>query len=389
MEERYQLARHALKEEVEFTVLCDIFGISTKTGYKWVHRFEEEGKKGLEDRSRAPNTHPNKTPQKIEDFIIKWRKKRPDWGATKIIQKADKVAPHLVMPSPTTVHNIIVRNGLANKKRRRTKRKHPGKPFTKPEGTNDIWTVDFKGEFKLLNGHYCYPLTIMDEYSRFMLDCQGLYNTSHDGAKEVFRRVFKEYGLPNAIKSDNGSPFASIGLGRLSRLSVWWIKLGIEPILIQPGSPYQNGKHERMHRTLKAGATKPPKANLQAQQRRFNEWLDDYNFERPHDSLGGDYPCEVYRCSKKDYPSRVPKVEYPDHYEVRLVSANKGFRWHNRYVGANSALVGEYIGLEPLVDGIWTVYFSFKRLGFLDERKLKVVDDYGRLNHNVRVTHVP
>jgi transposase InsO family protein len=389
MDERYQFVRHALKGEIEVSVLCDVFGVSRKTGYKWLNRYDEEGKKGLGDRSRAPRSHPNETPKRIRDFIVKTRKWRTSWGATKILQHADKVAPHLDMPSPTTVHNIIVREGLAQKKRRRTKRKHPGKPYTKPEGTNDIWTVDFKGEFKLLNGYYCYPLTIMDEYSRFILGCQGLYSTGHDGAKEVFKRVFKEYGLPKAIKSDNGSPFASIGLGRLSRLSVCWIELGIEPILTQPGRPQQNGKHERMHKTLKAEATKPPRANLQAQQRRFNDWMDEYNFERPHDALGGNYPSEVYRYSEKEYPRRVPAVEYPDHYEVRLVSANKGFRWNDRYVGANSALVGKYIGLEPLLDGIWTVYYSFKRLGFLDERKLKVVDEFGRLNHNVRVTHVP
>jgi transposase InsO family protein len=389
MDDRHQFVRHAVKGDIEISVLCDVFGISRKTGYKWLHRYDEEGKKGLGDRPRTPRSIPHKTPEKIRDFIVKTRKWMTSWGPTKILQHANKVAPHLDMPSRTTVHNILVREGLAKKKRRRTKRKHPGKPYTTPEGTNDIWTVDFKGEFKLLNGYYCYPLTIMDEYSRFLLGCQGLYNTAHDGTKEVFKRVFKEYGLPRAIKSDNGSPFASIGLGRLSRLSVWWIELGIEPILTQPGRPQQNGKHERMHKTLKDEATKPPRANLQAQQRRFNEWVEEYNFVRPHDALEGDYPCEVYRYSEKEYPRSLPKVEYPDHYEVRLVSANSGFRWNDRYVGANSALIGKYIGLEPLLDGIWTVYFSFKRLGFLDERKLKVADEFGRLNHNVCVTHVP
>jgi len=378
IDNRKAFVKLALREVTSFSELCDHFGVSRKTGYKWLHRFEAEGQKGLRDKPRVPKSIPHKTCQAVEDFIREWRLKK-GWGGSKILQKAEKVAPHLDMPSATTIHNIIYRLGLGRKRRRRTRRAHPGKPYTNPKAPNEIWTTDFKGEFKLLTGRYCYPLTVMDEHSRFVLECKALDSTKHDGVYRAFKRVFREYGLPWAIKSDNGSPFASVGLGRLSRLSVWWIKLGIEPILTQPASPQQNAAHERMHRTLKAEATKPPRASRQAQQRRFNEWRDEYNYVRPHDTLGGDYPGEVYEYSQREYPERIPKVEYPDHFEVRRVSANNGFRWNKQYVPASSVLEHEYIGLEPIDDGIWAVYFSWKLLGFLDERVLRIEDDLGRI----------
>ncbi len=195
--------------------------------------------------------------------------------------------------------------------------------------------------------------------------------------------------MPKAIKSDNGIPFATTGIARLSKLSVWWIKLGINPILIQPGRPSQNGVHERMHKTLKDESTIPPSGDLKAQQRRFNIWRDEYNFERPHESLGGKYPSQVYKPSLKEYPSRVPSVDYPDHFEVRFVSANHCFRWNHKAVPIGSVLVHEYVGLEEVMDGIWAIYFSWKRLGFLDEKKTRIIDDLGRLKRIKSVTYVP
>lgn len=379
MDSKMQFVSFALNGDLTMTELCSIFNISRKTGYKWVYRYIEHGVKGLINQSKAPKTIPHKTSEKITDFIVSYRKKHPSWGARKIIQKAQQVAPGLEMPSETTISNIIKRQGLTNKKRKRRKLGHPGRPTATAKIPNDIWTTDFKGEFKTKDGQYCYPLTIMDEYSRFLIDCQGLKSTGYKGAFAVFKRAFKEYGLPSVIKSDNGIPFATTGIARLSKLSVWWIKLGIDPILIQPASPYQNGVHERMHKTLKYESTIPPSGDLKAQQRRFNVWKKEYNFDRPHESLKGNSPSMIYKHSFKRYPSRIPKVEYPSHFEVRYVSANKCFRWNHNAVAISSTLIHEYVGLEEVMDGIWAVYFSWKRLGFLDERKMRIIDDLGRL----------
>ena len=379
MDSKIQFVSFALNSTMTMTELCAIFNISRKTGYKWLYRYIEHGPEGLLDRSKAPKTIPNKSTQQVTDFVISCRKKHPTWGARKITQKAHQVAKNLQLPSETTINNIIKANGLTNPKRKRRKPGHPGKPCVTAKSPNDIWTTDFKGEFKTKNGLYCYPLTIMDEYSRYLIDCQGLLSTGYKGAFRVFKRAFKDYGLPHAIKSDNGVPFATTGLARLSRLSVWWIKLGIDPILIQPASPYQNGAHERMHKTLKSESTIPASGDLKSQQRRFNSWKHEYNFDRPHESLKGNCPSMIYKPSLKSYPSKTPKVEYPIHFEVRFVSANSHFRWKHNYIPVGKTLADEYVGLEEVMDGIWAVYFSWKRLGFLDERKMRIIDDLGRL----------
>jgi putative transposase len=389
MDSKLQFISFALESHLSMTELCSIFSISRKTGYKWLARYIEEGPDGLNEKSRAPNYIPHKTSKQVADFIVSCRRKHPSWGARKITQKAEQVAPKLGLPSETTINNIIKCEGLTRKKRKRRKPGHPGRPSTTAEKHNDIWTTDYKGEFKTKDGEYCYPLTILDEYSRYLLKCQGLPSTGYVGAFKAFKRAFREYGLPQAIKSDNGIPFATTGIARLSKLSVWWIKLGINPILIQPGSPYQNGVHERMHKTLKSESTIPPAGDLKAQQRRFNRWREEYNFERPHESLGGKYPSQVYKHSLKEYPSRVPDVDYPDHFEVRFVSANHCFRWNHKAVPIGSVLVHEYVGLEEVMDGIWAIYFSWKRLGFLDEKKMRIIDDLGRLKRKKSVTYVP
>ena len=378
MDSKIQFVSLASENLMTMSDLCDIFNISRKTGYKWLSRYLEEGSEGLQNRSKAPKSIPHKTSKEIEEFIISWRKKHPSWGARKITQQAGQIAPVLELPSETTVNNIIKSHGLTRKRRKRRKPGHPGRPSATAQSPNDIWTTDFKGEFKTKDGSYCYPLTLLDEYSRFLLDCQGLYSTSYSGAFKVFKRAFKEYGLPNSIKSDNGSPFATIGIARLSKLSVWWIRLGIDPILIQPSSPYQNGVHERMHKTLKDESTIPPAGDLKAQQRKFNSWRQEYNFIRPHESLQGKYPCQVYRPSLKKFPSRIPSVDYPNHFEVRLVSHNRCFKWKQEHVFVSASLVRQYIGLEEVKDGIWAIYFSWKRLGFFDERKMQIIDDLNR-----------
>jgi hypothetical protein len=229
------------------------------------------------------------------------------------------------------------------------------------------------------NGRYCYPLTVTDGHSRFLLGCQGLTSTAVEGAKPVFARLFQEYGLPQFIRSDNGVPFATNTLARLSRLSAWWVRLGVMPQLIEPSSPQQNGRHERLHRTLKAEATRPPGASMRSQQLKFDSFRKEFNHERPHEALDLEVPASVYRPSPRLMPSKLPALEYPDRHEVRYVSANGGIRWNKRWVNVSSTCIGEYVGLEEIDDGIWNVYFGALRLGRFDERNMRIEDAYGRL----------
>ena len=374
MEEKKQFINLAMDRILSMKDLCSVFEISRKTGYKWLARYKESGLKGLEDQSKAPKSPPDKTEKDVEEFILDTRRRHPNWGPRTITYHALKHAKHLKLPSETTIQSIIRRAGLSKKKRRRHKHGHPGKPSLVARRPNELWTVDFKGEFKTRDGYYCFPLTIQDEFSRFVIACKGLYSTCHEDTYRVFRQVFKEYGLPEYIKSDNGTPFATVSLGRVSRLSIWWIKLGIQPILIEPGRPDQNGKHERMHKTLKSDATIPASGNLQAQQRRFNTWLQEFNFERPHGALKGNYPSEVYKRSSRRFPKKLNEISYPEHFEVRYVSRNRCFRWKCRPILTSPALIGEYVGLEEIQADVWAVYFYWKRIGFLVEGKNRVLD---------------
>jgi hypothetical protein len=244
---------------------------------------------------------------------------------------------------------------------------------------NHVWCADFKGQFRMGNGRYCYPLTVTDGFSRFLLGCHGLQGTAVVGAKPVFRRLFEEYGLPQFIRTDNGVPFATNTLARLSKLSAWWVRLGVLPQLIEPGNPQQNGRHERMHRTLKAEVTRPPAAAMRSQQQRFDGFRKEFNNDRPHEALDLRTPSELYTPSVRAMPSKLPPLEYPDRYEVRYVSANGGIRWNSRWINLSTTCVGEYVGLEEIDDGIWNVYFGALRIGRLLERTMKIEDAYGRL----------
>ena len=264
------------------------------------------------------------------------------------------------------------------------KRFHPGKPMSPITEPNDTWTADFKGHFKTRDGIYCYPLTVADEFSRYLLACDGLLSTKHTPVKPVFKLLFQIYGLPNRIRTDNGNPFASIALGRLSRLSVWWIRLGIIPELIEPGHPEQNGIHERMHRTLKQETVIPPAQNLKKQQERFDKFRNEFNYERPHEGVHMNPPAEVYSPSLRRMPKKLPQVEYPDHFEVRLVSKNSGIRWKNDRVCVSHLLAGEYVGLEEVDNGLWNVYFGPVWLGRLDERTMQIIDKKGNFQRTKR-----
>ena len=250
---------------------------------------------------------------------------------------------------------------------------HPGQPLIPITAPNGTWTADFKGQFKTRNGVYCYPLTVVDGFSRYLLACHGLLSTAVATARPIFLHLFQEYGLPRIIRTDNGVPFAPTALGRLSTLSVWWIRLGILPELIAPASPQQNGRHERMHRTLKAEATRPPSGNLHAQQVRFNRFRHEYNDDRPHEALDQETPGSVYQPSPRALPQTLAPLEYPGHFEVRLVSRNSGIRWKKHWVCVTHTLAGEYVGLEEVDDGLWDVYFGPVKLGRMNERILSAL----------------
>jgi putative transposase len=358
--------------------LCSRFGISRKTAYKWIERYESEGPVGLKDRSRRPHACPHQTPAMVVEALLESRRRHPSWGAKKLLRILSRRQPTWEWPSRSTAADLLRRHGLIDRRTRRSFPSHPGRPLTPMDVPNSIWTADFKGQFRTRDGQYVYPLTVVDGYSRFLLGCQGLRSTSIQLARPVFKRLFEEYGLPRIIRTDNGVPFATTTLGRLSRLSVWWIRLGIFPELIEPAHPEQNGRHERMHRTLKAETTRPPRGNLGAQQARFNEFRREFNEDRPHEALGQETPASVYHASPRKLPRELPRIEYPGHFEVRLVSRNCGIRWKSHRVCVTHTLSEEYVGLEEVDDGIWDVYFGPVKLGRMDERRLQIEDHKGR-----------
>jgi transposase InsO family protein len=290
-----------------------------------------------------------------------------------------KSHPRWGLPGRSTVCDILSRHGMVPRQRQRRRIGHPGKPTSAILAPNDLWCADYKGQFKTGNGLYCYPLTVTDGYSRYLLGCQALDSTAVAGAKPVFTRLFKEYGLPTRIRTDNGVPFATTTLARLSSLSAWWVRLGVMPELIEPGKPQQNGRHERMHRTLKDETTRPAAGNLSAQQRRFNHFREEFNNERPHEALDQQTPASQYRSSLREMPNKIPPLEYPDRFEVRYVSANGGIRWNKDWVNVSSVCIGEYVGFEEIDNGIWNVYFGPLKLGRFDERHMRIEDQYGKL----------
>ena len=378
MDERRLFIKDYMRGSFAMSELCDRYGISRKTGYKWVGRFEQAGAAGLLDKSRRPRRFPTATPNEIVGPILELRRRHPTWGAKKLLSILEARHPRVAWPARSTVCDILKREGVVKTRRRRRAPGHAGKPTTSMAQPNDIWCADFKGEFRTGDGIWCYPLTISDGCTRFLLDCQALPSTAHAGAKPVFVRTFREFGLPAIIRTDNGTPFATTALLRLSRLSVWWIRLGITPELIEPGHPEQNGRHERMHRTLKAETVRPPAGSRNAQQRRFNTFRTEYNEVRPHEALGQRPPASFYTPSTRELPSRLPEVEYPSHFELRYVSANGGIRFNCRWVNVSSVLAGEYVGLEEVGDAVWDVFYGPVRLGQFDERHFKIEDARGR-----------
>lgn len=378
MQQKRLFINDYIRDSFGMSELCRRYGISRPTGYKWVKRFEAEGFPGLEERSRRPERCSHETAIEITESVLEMRRKHPYWGAKKLLVILKKRYPKVTWPARSTVCDLLSRHGMIEKKRRRKYPGHAGKPTQSMDTPNETWCVDYKGQFKTGNGIYCYPLTVTDGCTRYILRCHGLPSTSYKGAKPVFRGAFREFGLPKIIRSDNGVPFATTAIGRLSRLSIWWIRLGIYPQLIEPGKPQQNGRHERMHKTLKQQTTRPPAATMRSQQKRFNHFCEEFNELRPHEALDQETPASRYTPSPRPLPKKFPPIEYPAHYETRLMSRNGGFRWACKRVPLSHLLEGQYIGLEEVGDGIWDVYYSHVRLGQMDERILKVEDALGR-----------
>jgi putative transposase len=354
------------------TELCRHYGISRKTGYKWSLRHFQAGLPGLGDRSRRPHHSPHRTPQWLEEALVDCRRAHPDWGGRKLVKVLGRREPDWPLPAPSTVGALLKRNGLVTSRRGRRRGPPAGKPTVEAAAPNAVWACDFKGQFRLGDRSYCFPLTISDLCSRYLLCCHGLPSTAEHGVRPVFERVFRQVGLPAVMLTDNGLPFASPALSGLSRLSLWWIKLGIRPVRIQPGRPQQNGSHERMHRTLKAGTARPPATDPTAQQSAFDRFRSEFNDLRPHESLGMRTPAELYQASPRPFPSKLPDVEYPGHFEVRSVRPTGDIRWRGCRLFVSEVLARERVGLEEVDDGIWSLYFGPVLLARFDERERKL-----------------
>jgi transposase InsO family protein len=352
-------------------VVCREFGISRKTGYKIFNRYKDIGLRGLENRARTPYRYANKLPFQVEKTILRMKQDHSTWGAPKIREKLIKEFPRISPPAQSTIHAVLDRNGLVSRRRHR-RYKAKGTALTDAKAPNELWCADYKGEFRLGNKSYCYPLTITDYRSRYLLSCEALDSTKEPAAFNVFERVFKEFGLPAAIRTDNGLPFSSPNtLFGLSKLSVWWLRLRISIERIKPGNPQQNGRHERMHLTLKKETTKPAAYNFLQQQEKFDDFIEVYNSERPHQALGGLYPAEVYKPSAREYhPPEQP--EYPFHDRTILVTQCGRICIGRRKINFSRVFAGQYVGVTEVDNDIWLVSFMDYDLGFFDNEVNRV-----------------
>jgi len=369
MEQRFLFVQDVLDGLESQATLCRQYGISRPTARKWLGRYRLAGLRGLLDRSRAPRHHPNAMPAELAAMILAVRRERPTWGPRKVRAWLGERYPGCPWPAASTIGDLLTRHGLTVPRRRRRRTPPRTQPFGQCRGANDLWCVDFKGWFRTGDGRPCHPLTASDAWSRYLLRCQGMERIRQDEVRAVLESAFRDYGLPQAIRTDNGPPFASRGLGGLSRLSVWWLKLGLAVERIDPGEPQQNGRLERLHRTLKAETASPPRATGGSQQRAFDRFRETYNDERPHEALGQRPPATAYRPSERLYPRRLPVVEYPEGLTVRTVRHDGCMRWRGRMVFVSETLKGEPVGLEPVADGRWVVYFCDLPLAVIDDRR--------------------
>lgn len=369
MDERVRFVAACHDSQDSFARLCRSFGISRKTGYKWLARYEAQGPRGLEEASRAPRAIPHRTPDEVRDVLVAARREHPFWGPKKLRCVVAERHPRLALPAPSTIGALLKREGLIRPRKRRLRVPWSTQPLDPCHDPNALWCLDFKGHFALGDRTRCYPLTVTDAFSRYLLACEAMGEGKEAPVRAVLERAFREFGLPERIRSDNGPPFASVGLGGLTGLSVWWIKLGITPERIEPGHPEQNGRHERMHRTLKQEATQPAAADLGAQQRTFDRWRAQYNDVRPHEALGQRPPASAYALSRRSYPSVLGEPTYGPDVQVRRVHASGRLKRKGVWVVLARCLGGEPVGLREVGEAQWQLYYGPIYLGTLDETK--------------------
>ncbi len=373
MDQKVKLISLWLDEGYSITELSIQFGVSRKTIYKWINRYRIEGVTGLEDKSRAPQAHPNITERDKIERIIEYKLSHDKWGPKKIIDCLERKYQDERWPSASTAGEWLRKNGLVKSRKRRRHVQVYQNHFIDCRRPNDVWSADYKGQFYTRDRKVCYPLTVTDNYSRYLISCDGLEGPRYVETKGCFERIFRDYGLPVAIRTDNGIPFAGTSIGGLSRLSIWWIKLGILPERIAPGEPQQNGRHERMHRTLKESTTNPVGSNLTEQQKKFDLFRVEYNNERPHESIGMKRPCEVYKSTCRSFPNSIQPVEYSDNFMIRNVRHNGEIKFKGDFYFLSELLHGESVGLKEISDRIWQLNFGLYKLGYIDIHKKKVI----------------
>jgi putative transposase len=370
MDERLKFIARLLDGE-KMAALCRDFNVSRKTGYKILKRYNNIGLEGLTDRSRRPYRHANQLPVQIETLIVRCKQDKPHWGAPKIRERLARLYPDVHTPAISTVHAILDRHGLV-KRRTRRRNKAAGTTLSMTDQPNDLWCADYKGEFMLADRRYCYPLTITDFASRYLIACEALHTTKETYAFAVFESAFKEFGLPRAIRTDNGVPFASPNaLFNLSKLSVWWLRLGIAIERIKPGHPQQNGRHERMHLTLKLETTKPAAANFLEQQGKFDDFIDCYNNERPHQALNMQCPAQHYQPSPRQYRG-LPELDYPLHDKAATVTTCGRICFNRQKINLSQVFAGQTVGVKQTDDGIWLVSFMDYDLGYFDDETCRL-----------------
>lgn len=371
MDQRIQLIADWLSGHYRKSELCRIYEVSRPTADKWIARYEQRGLPGLEELGRAPHSHPNQIPEEMRALIVQTKLQRQKWGPKKVLDWLRDEWPEVKWPADSTAGEILKRAGLVKARKRRRRVAPYSEPFGECCAPNQSWSADFKGDFLLGNGRRCYPLTISDNFSRYLLLCRALERPRQEEVRYWFEWVFREAGLPEVIRTDNGAPFASLALGGISQLSKWWIKLGIKPERIQPGKPAQNGRHERMHRTLKEAVA--PQRDLQQQQQQFDPFVEEYNWDRSHEALERKPPGSIHCFSPRSYPAKLPEVQYESGITVRQVRHKGEIKWRGELIYISEVLAKEPIGLKPIDNDKWELRYSFHPLGVLDERNKNII----------------
>jgi transposase InsO family protein len=383
MEQKVEFICEWRTQKHSITELCKVFNIYRPTAYKLIYRFEKDGIERLKEHSKAPQKHPNSTKDEIVKSILDLKAKHKLWGVKKIRRLLFNFCPEDDIPSVVTVHNILHRNGLFIPQKR-CKRVQPVFPVFDPKECNEVWSADYKGKFLMGNKIYCHPLIIADSKSRFVFSAKGHYNETLKNAKAEFTKMFRTYGIPKQMHTDNGSPFGSVrAIQRFTQLSYWFIQLGIMPVFSDPAHPEQNGRHERMHRDLKAACAKPSAHDLKAQQRRLNQFKE-YNHVRPHEALDMETPASIHQFSTRPFPEKIKSFDYNPQYKIMKVAQNGAIRWKSyHWVYLTFALKGKYVGVEELGNGIWRIYYFGVFLGYFDDLNIRNKQTSIRLNQNL------